>query len=140
MLPGLAALSIIRQGRDGRIMIEMDGHDIIVGIRIHEVLIDQRAGGDDTGHPASVHQPTRLDLARDVVGKLLGDGYMAIQVLDEDLEEAIQLVKGEACLQGEKINTSGLDLTLNSREIPRQIIIIFASKAKQSRAEQSRAE
>jgi hypothetical protein len=36
-----------------------------------------------------VHQTARLDLFRGVVGKLLGNGYMAVEVLDEELEKAV---------------------------------------------------
>jgi hypothetical protein len=68
---------------------QVDRHDIVVCIGVHEVLIDEGAWRDDTGHLAGVHQTARLDLFRGVVGELLGNGYMAVEVLDEELEKAV---------------------------------------------------
>jgi len=45
-----------------------------------------------------VHQAARPDLLGGVVGKLVGDGDVAAQVLYQDLEEAVQLEEGEAGL------------------------------------------
>jgi hypothetical protein len=64
-------------------------HYIVVGIGVHEVLIDQSAWRDNTGNSPVVQQAARLHFARCVVGELLGDGDIPVQVLDEDFEEPV---------------------------------------------------
>lgn len=78
----------------------MNGQDKIVGIGIHEVFVDQSPRGNDASDPPIMHETARLDLVGGAVGKLLCDSDMAVQVLNEDLEEPIQLEEGKAGLRG----------------------------------------
>lgn len=78
----------------------MNRHDIVIGVRVHEILVNQRSRRDDTGNTAIVQQPPGLDFFGGVVGEFLSDGNVSVQVLDEDFEEPIQLKEGEASLDG----------------------------------------
>lgn len=87
----------------------MNRHDIVIGVRVHEILVDQCTRRDDTGNTAIMQQAPRLDFVGGVVGEFLGDGNVSIQVLNEDFEEAVQLKEGEASLDGmqsEKLHTN----------------------------------
>lgn len=78
---------------------DIDRHNIVACVRVHKILIDESAWSDDTGDSAVVHQPARLDLVCGRVGELFGDGDMAVEILDENFEESIQLEEGEPGLQ-----------------------------------------
>lgn len=82
----------------GRGRMGMDSQHIVVRIWIHEILINESSWRDNTSNFAIVHQPTRLNLLGRLVGELFSNGDVAIQVLDQDLEETVQLEERETGL------------------------------------------
>lgn len=94
----MMVLSFRRRIVRGIWLAEVNRHYIVVRIRVHKVLVDKCARGDDTRDSTVVHQTTRLDLLRRVIWELLRYGYITVEVLDKELEETVQLKKGKPSL------------------------------------------
>jgi hypothetical protein len=76
----------------------VNGHDVVVGEGVDEILVDESAGRDDAGDTAIVHQTTGFDLAGGIIWELFSNGDIAVQILNQDLEKTVQLKEGETGL------------------------------------------
>lgn len=82
-----------------RRLVHVNSQDIIICIRVDKVLVNQRAWGDDARHLSIMHEAIGLDLVTRIVGELLGNSYVAVELLNQDFEEPVKLEEREASLR-----------------------------------------